>query len=75
MKESRKEDNSEADSLKEMMSLHLEGSVKLDPKELSSNEDGAGTNSIKTSIAALQARLSKGGTQDCAELEEEQVDC
>jgi hypothetical protein len=68
MKESRKEDKIEDDSLKDTMSLHLDGSVKSDPKELSSNKDG---DSIKKSIEAVQVRLFKGGTQDNAELEEE----
>ncbi len=68
MKESRKEDNIEDDSLKDTMSLHLDGSMKSDPKELSSDKDG---DSIKKSIKAVQARLFKGSTQDSAELEEE----
>jgi hypothetical protein len=68
MKESRKEDNIEDDSLKDTMSLHLDGLVKSDPKELSSNKDG---DSIKKSIEAVRARLFKGSTQDSAELEEE----
>jgi hypothetical protein len=50
------------------MSLRLDGSVKSDPKELSSDEEG---DSIKKSIKAVRARLFKGGTQDSAELEEE----
>ncbi len=50
MKESRKEDNIEDNSLKDIMSLHLEGLVKSDPKELSSDKDG---DSIKKSIKAV----------------------
>jgi hypothetical protein len=68
MKESRKEDKIEDDSLKDTMNLHLDGLVKSDLKELSSDKDG---DSIKRSIKAVWARLFKGGTQDSAELEEE----
>jgi hypothetical protein len=68
MKESRKEDNIEDDSLKDTMSLHLDGLVKLDPKKLSSNKDG---DSIKKLIKAVRVRLFKGGTQDSAEPEVE----
>jgi hypothetical protein len=50
------------------MSLHLDGLVKSDPKELSSDKNG---DSIKKSIKAVQARLFKGGMQDSVELEEE----
>jgi hypothetical protein len=70
MKES-KEDDIKDDSLEDMMSLPLGGSVKSDPKESSSDKDGADNNSIKTSIAALRARLFQGGLQDSTELEEE----
>ena len=59
MKESRKEEDIEDDSLKDTMSLHLVGLVKSDPKELSSNKDG---DSIKKSVEAVWARLFKGGT-------------
>jgi hypothetical protein len=46
MKESRKEEKIEDDSLKDTMSLHLDGLVKSDPKELSSKEDGDSFNSL-----------------------------
>ncbi len=68
MKESKKEDNIEDNSLKDTMSLHLDSLVKSEPKELSSNKDG---DSMKKSIKAVRARLFKGGMQDSAELEEE----
>jgi hypothetical protein len=70
MKES-KEDDIKDNSLEDVMSFPLGGLVKSDPKESSYDKDGADNNSIKTSNAALQARLFQGGTQDSAELEEE----
>ncbi len=68
MKDSKEVD---LESLRETMSLGL-GTAKSDPSsESSAKESRGGNNSIKASIAAMQANLFKGLAQDSAELEEE----
>ncbi len=67
MKESKEDD---LKSLKETMSLGL-ATAKSDPSESSAKEDCGDNNSIKASIAAVQANLFKGLTQGSAEPEEE----
>jgi hypothetical protein len=66
-----KDDDLEVDSLKETMSLGLGSTTKSDPSEISSNKEGVDNNSIKASIAAVQANLFKGHMQNSAESEEE----
>ncbi len=62
MKESgtnKENGNDKEDMSKDNMRLNLDSSVKLDPKELSSDEEGTKPISITNKIATLRAQLFK----------------